>query len=501
MEWRKKLSTMTGVFLALLTLGLIWTGQMEVMAAQIETGTLIVQLDEMGTPRDSVGFTAYYVGGLNDNSEWKLIDGLQSTGVDLDGLVYADEWDAAALKLAHAADFSRLTASTGQTNAEGTMTLANLPAGMYLVVQDSGADTYGTVSPFLAGIPYLENGEWKTELTAHPKAELPTETDDGRIEVTKRTGYLDPELLEVIDLIPEDAVYYVGIFQDKQGTVPYGTDYLREIELKGTSTGTAVFENLPAGTYYIFETDSDGNAYTVNEIQSRDEYKWVCQVEDGSSQEVTLDGKAGSPAGTVGLYNLYYELPKAYSYNGNITITKTVTDGTNQITSGETFYAGIFRDQAGTDLYEVTELKQNGSVTIEVPLGGENGDEEITYYIYETDADGKRVDKQSFGYNVSGEGRVDLHSGNLKGEIVITNTKKAPTPTPTIMPTAAPTPTAAPGYSGGNTTPNVQDSGSSASPVRTGDDTPIALYAVIIAAALAIIAGCIIYLKGRKKHE
>ena len=33
MEWRKKLSTMTGVFLALLTLGLIWTGQMEVMAA------------------------------------------------------------------------------------------------------------------------------------------------------------------------------------------------------------------------------------------------------------------------------------------------------------------------------------------------------------------------------------------------------------------------------------------------------------------------------------
>ena len=121
---------MTGVFLALLTLGLIWTGQMEIMAAQIETGTLIVQLDEMGTPRDSVGFTAYYVGGLNDNSEWKLIDGLQSTGVDLDGLVYADEWDAAALKLAHAADFSRLTASTGQTNAEGTMTLANLPAGM-----------------------------------------------------------------------------------------------------------------------------------------------------------------------------------------------------------------------------------------------------------------------------------------------------------------------------------------------------------------------------------
>lgn len=492
MEWRNKKSTMAGIFLALLTLGLIWTSQMEVMAAQPESGTLIVQLDDLGTPRDSVGFTAYYVGNMNDNGEWKLIDGLRSTGVDLNGLVYADEWDAAALKLVHAADLTKLKTFTGQTSAEGTMTLANLPAGIYLVVQDSGEDTYGIVTPFLAGIPYPEDGVWKTELTAHPKAELPAETDGGRIEVSKRTGYLDPELLEVIDLIPEDAVYYVGIFQDKQGKVPYGTDYLREIRLKGTSTGTAVFEDLPAGTYYIFETDSNGNVYTVNEIQEQDQYKWVCQVEDGSSQIVTLDGKASSPAGTVRLYNLYYELPKAYSYNAYITITKNVTDGTNQITSGDTFYAGIFRDQAGTDLYQITELKQNGSVKIEVPLGGENGDEEITYYIYETDADGKLVDKHHFGYSVSGEGKVNLHSGNLNGEIVITNTKKDPTPTPTVTP----------GNSGSNSSPNNPSHGSSgSSPVKTGDDTPITLYVVIIAAALAIIAGCIIYLKGRKKHE
>ena len=511
MDWKKRLLAL-GVFLVLLASGIRMPGQRQAMAAENGPGTLTVQLDDIGTPRGGTGFTAYAVGSLEEG-QWILDESLAGTGVDLNSLTYADEWDAAALKLARAAGDAALEGRSGQTDGAGTLALAGLAAGMYLVVQDSGEDTYGTVSPFLAGLPgRAEDGSAQWAVAVHPKAELPAETDAGRIEVTKRAGYLDPDLLEVIDLIPEDSTYYVGIFQDSRGTVPYGTDYLREIRLQGAGSGTAVFEGLPAGTYYIFETDSAGNAYAVNEVQKQDGYSWACQVEEGSSQEVTLDGKAESPAGTVALYNLYYDMPGGYSYNGNITIEKAVLENGVQTTAEETFYAGIFRDPAGTDLYEVTELTQNGSVTVEAPLGGEDGDEDITYYIYETDENGQRLDKSTFGYLVSGEGSVTLTSGRLHGEILLTNTKKEPTPTPTVAPTTAPTvtpttapggTTATPGGTGGTgTTPNVQDSGTtSAASVRTGDDTPILMYVLLAAIALGIALGGAVFLKGRKKHE
>lgn len=483
MKRKNQLLTIVTMFLMLLTLILPWTVQTQVLA-ETGKGSITISLKDLGTPKSDVTFKAYEVGERDAEGNWKLVTSLESTGISLKDLNYANEWDAAALKLTQSADLTTLVSAEGKTDANGTLTFTDLDWGMYLVIQE-GENEYGIVSPFLTGIPYVEDGTRKSDLTVQPKAEPPLEDGNGRIEVTKRVGKLDQVLFEVVDMVlTEDITYYVGIFKDQQGRIPYGTDYLREIPMKGLSIGKATFENLPAGTYYIFETDKDGNAYPVNEKQTENNNTWICKLEEGDSQEVVLDGKAATPAGKVGFYNQYYDRDRDYYYIGKLTISKKVLDGDKKITVPEKFYAGIFKDAAGKELYTVVELKQNGTVTKELPLGGENGNEEITYYVYETDKDGKRVDKETFAYTVSGEGKAELRNGNWEATISLVNTKKDETEIETEITTESETET---------TTRQTS--------VRTGDDTPIVGYMCMMLAAFLVLIVCNVYLRGHKRNE
>lgn len=481
MKWKNRLFTITKMFLLLLTLVLPWTAQRQVLAAN-STGSIAISLKDLGTPKNDVTFKAYEVGEWNgEEGTWRLIDILSSTKISLKDLEYASDWDAAALTLSQQKELGSLPSVSGKTDADGKLTFTSLDWGMYLVVQE-GESEYGIVSPFLAAIPYVEDGVQKSDLAVQPKSEPPLEDGNGRIEVTKRVGKLDATLLEVVDLVmTEDISYYIGIFKDAQGRIPYGTDYIKEIPMKGISKGTVTFENLPAGTYYLFETDKNGTAYQLNEKQTDQGKVWVCKLEEGSSQEVTVDGKAASPAGQVGFYNQYYDMGDSYYYVGTLYINKQVKDGDQKITASEKFYAGIFKDQAGKELHSVVELEQNGTVTVELPLGGENGNEAITYYVYETDKDGKRVDKDSFGYTISGEGKAELRSGNWEATVTLVNSKKDET---------------------AQTESQTQSSSTTQSrSVRTGDDTPITAYLLMMAAALLVLLLGAGHLRGRKRHE
>ena len=491
MRWQKKVFTMARIFLLMLTLVLPWyLSQEDVFGAESEKGSITISLDDLGTVRNGVGFTASYVGNRDNAGNWKLSDSLLGTGVSLENLTYADEWDAAASKLAQAVSKENLTSVTGTTDNDGNLVLEDLDWGMYLVVQN-GTSVYGTVSPFLAGIPYVEDGVRKSDLTVHPKAKVPEGRADGRIEVTKRVGYQDAQLLEVIDLTPVDDTYYVGLFQDKEGKIPYGTDYIRTIRMQQITVGTAVYENLPAGTYYVFETDSEGNAYKLNERQNNLFGPWMCKLEDGSSQKVTLTGKKSGQVGHVALYNLlYYDIPDGYFYTGKVNISKEVLEDGNQITTDEKFYVGLFRDEAGTDLYKMAELVQNGTITLDAILGGTEGKDPITYYIYETDADGKRLDQETFAYTISGEDSIDLRKGNLGASVSLVNAKTTEEPEPTATPGPDPTITDTP-----------QNPGNGTTAVKTGDDTPVGFYFAIFAAAFAVILASVGYLRGRKRHE
>lgn len=494
MKQKNRIVTIAKMFLLLLSLVLPWTVQKQVLA-ETSAGSITVNLKELETPKSDVAFKVYKVGEWNGaEGQWTLVENLSDTGIIFADLVYASEWDAAAMKLSKQDTLETLSEISGMTDENGTLVFSNLELGIYLVVQN-GESEYGIVSPFLAALPYSEEGTLKTELTIEPKAELPLEEGNGRIEVTKRVGKIDPELMEIVDIIlREEVSYYIGIFKDEKGQIPYGTDYIREIPMQGISKGTASFENLPSGTYYIFETDAEGNAIQLNERQEDEEENiWICRLDEGTeTQEISLDGKAETPAGTVGFYNQYYELNNHYYYTGIINISKEVKKGSEEITVPESFYVGVFTDKAGTELYTVEELEQNGIIVIEVPLGGEDKTEDITYYVYETDEEGNLIDKENFDYIVSGEGKVELRNGHWEATISLVNTLKEAEPTVTPTVTATPTITAV---------PTVTETPEKTNTVQTGDDTPVMGYLLMAMAALLVgILGIVIW-RGKKKHE
>lgn len=242
----------------------------------------------------------------------------------------------------------------------------------------------------------------------------------GKITVTKKVSLMKD--MDIQELIAKDDTFYVNLFTDAEGKYPYKGASPKAIHLVNASSGTVTFDDLAKGTYYVYETDAYGNVMNLNEILKHNGQDFMCMVEDGSNS-VELNLKAGNKEGYVNLNNVFYDLPDGYSYRGYIDISKKVLKGTSETTVDDTFYAGVFtRDADGVyNLVTVAVLEQNGTVTVEVPLGGENGDEPIKYYILETDAEGNIVDLDVFAYEVSGEGTVALDKDNLSGKISLVN--------------------------------------------------------------------------------
>ena len=493
----KHLKTMMCIALMALALLVLWSVQKDAKA-EGEKGSITINLKtiqnskDQDTEKGNVEFAAYKVGSWNGSTgKWELDARLSKTKINLNDLTTADDLEAAATALLEQENLEDLQFEPKKkhvTNEKGYLKFDGLPWGVYLIEQKTGKETYGTVAPLMVTVPYFVNGTRTADIKLEPKAEGPYINEAGRIVVTKRTGYLDPTLLEVVELIPSNAVYYVGVFKDAQGKKLLGDEYVKEINMKGEPTGTVEFDKLQKGTYYIFETDKNGKAYKIGEQQPvtvDNPYSWVCNLEEGSSQVVSLDGTAESAPGNVGLYNLYYDLPEGYFYQGSITIGKNVFNTKEkQTTVDDTFYAGIFRDAEGKDLYQVVELVQNGTVTVDVPLGGETGQDPITYYVYETDKDGNRLNKNDFEYKITGEGKVNIEQGKLTSSISLTNTKKK-------------------AAKDDSDKSDKSDTSKKTSSKKTGDDTPIAFYVVIFVAALAVLVLMTRSrsLKGRNKHE
>lgn len=242
----------------------------------------------------------------------------------------------------------------------------------------------------------------------------------GQITVTKKVTYANGG--DFTDLIAQDDTFYVNLFTDAAGKYPYKGALPQAIHLVNASAGSVTFSDLAQGTYYVYETDANGNVINLDQQGMHNGSQFMCTV-DGGSNTVKLDLKAGPKEGAVNLENVFFDIPTGYSYKGEININKQVLKGTTQTTTDDTFYAGIFTkgDDGVYNLFTVVQLVQNDTVTVEVPLGGENGTEPINYYILETDADGNILDLDVFEYEVTGEGTVALSKENLTGNINLVN--------------------------------------------------------------------------------
>ena len=121
----------------------------------------------------------------------------------------------------------------------------------------------------------------------------------------------------------------------------------------------------------------------------------------------------------------------SYYYEGEINITKKVLFYEEPFKVYDVFYAGVFADEACTDLVQdvdgndlilpiVLNGESEGSVTAFVPLGEEGSD--VTYYVREVDANGKVINNDSgFDYNVNVSPSSVTVNKDTKGNVTITN--------------------------------------------------------------------------------
>lgn len=161
---------------------LMLTGTLAVSAAELLC-SLTVHLTDLGTTLGGVEIAVYQVGELKSQDNLQVflpIKGLE----DMETVFTADNLNQAAVAretavtLADRVEALAVEGIHSTTDTDGTAVFEKLTPGIYLVKQNSGESTYGTIQPFLAVLPSLnfETGELLSQVDASPKAEKPDVT-------------------------------------------------------------------------------------------------------------------------------------------------------------------------------------------------------------------------------------------------------------------------------------------------------------------------------------
>ena len=314
------------------------------------------------------------------------------------------------------------------------------------------------------------------------------------ISVTKRLKTVAGE-----DILATDQTFYVALYADQECTQRVSD--VKALTFKMDSVSTATFTDLAIDTtYYIGECTADGVNYLRG--QTADGTTYTAMFSNGNSVETGSNG--GNKA--VEFENRFVKFPDGFYKEALLNLTKQLknSDGKDK-NSDETFYAGIFADKDYTKLSDqvsqnIVPLNLNGNssagaqIKVAIADGGST-----TLYVTEVDADGKPVENaDSFEYDLSVDTEsITFNESNKSASVTLVNqeraededeeteeeeikektTKNTPTPTSSVTPTKSTQTTNA---------------------VKTGDNTPIGIFVVLLIAAIAVIGGGI-YLKRRKK--
>jgi len=200
--------------------------------------------------------------------------------------------------------------------------------------------------------------------------------------------------------------FYLALFSDKAKTNRVSAVY-PVTAAKGNPYKTKTIGHLPAGTYYVAETDAAGVPITSNsEISS------VTYGTDADGK-VTIRN-SGSTIHNVTVKNHYYSLPSGFQYLGQVGIRKQILTANGEL---DTTFDGSVKVQirytsggktlAQTKTLAVSKGKSSYYVYY-VPLGNEPSKDVTVYEAYTGTngktyyaADGKRVRLGEKIYNVS----------------------------------------------------------------------------------------------------
>lgn len=398
-----------------------------------------------------------------DISDGKELEGAHIQIIDQDGNV-VDEWDST--KEAHVTEklkTGKIYTLRETVAPDGYLLTSDTT---FVLKEDGTVDAEKTTAVSKDGVLLVQD-------------KLATSAS---IAVTKKLTYIGE------GLAARNQTFYVALYSDKECTQRVSD--VKALVFKNADASTVVFsENIKAGkTYYIAECTQDGTSQTIGALADGTVYEAV--FGNGNSTTVTeADGTT-----TVSFENVFSSFPPDGFYKqGQLTITKKVlgADGGTR-NSNEVFYAGIFDDAAHTQLSQQVEqniikLDMDGGYEVSeiINVGLAQSGAKVTLYVTETDSNGKPIaGSEGFGYKVTvSADSVTFDETNMTAEVVITNQEES---TVTETPTPTPTPSSDGGNSGGSED-HSGGYGGGKSP-KTGDDTPIGTYLMLLLAAAMLAA-------------
>ena len=347
------------------------------------------------------------------------------------------------------------------------------------------ADLGGVLSNAAAGTGRTDHPEEPVVPGTPDEEEVITEDPSNcSITVTKQTtNYLGEAIM-----LDAGASFQVALFQDAAMTQRVGD--VKTLVFNGkSSTASVTFGELKRGTYYVAEIDQNGKVLKNAENEGYNGGVYTPLYPAGGQM---IEIKENGGTASFDFANAFIIRPRDYSGDvATLTIIKKVENSKGKaMNSNDTFYAGIFADEACTQLADgienIVALKMGGAsssaATVEVPLSLTG--EDVQLYVAEVDASGNLVKgTEGFAWNVSvKDAAVTLNGDQNSATVVITNTS-------TQEETESECET--------NKTQQDQKTGNSANSVKTGDNAPLMMFVWM----LGLSAMAVVLLAARRRRE
>ena len=321
------------------------------------------------------------------------------------------------------ADGSTATNNNGvyEIKANETLTFSDLPYGEY-TVKEVNKDGTELGNDFDYEVTYTTNN--KVTLNVNNTTGNVTITNkekaNGSITVTKELKGYDGSTPQNTDV-----TFHFGLYQNEQPVKDSnGNDYIIPISIKAPSyTGTATFSNLPYGEYTVKEVNADGT-----ELGNNFDYSVTVNGSTGTTADVTL---------SVTHKNGEVQFTNTEKNNGQISVTKTVTEPTGNVTpaplnGNEVFYVALYQ---GNEIF--TGATVDGFTSVKNGIYPIHNGETLTfsnlpygnYIVKEVVKNGNNwveVDNndKNFDFTVTyNTQNINVHNSQVN-EVTITNTRK-----------------------------------------------------------------------------
>lgn len=284
--------------------------------------------------------------------------------------------------------------------------------------------------------------------------------------------------------------FYTALFSDAECTKKVSD--VKELKCEGAWSAYVAFEHLKNGTYYVAETDADGN-----KLESSD----VCKIQgNGSKCEITPTQKT-----TYAVLENQLQMPGDDFLNTvhNLTVTKNVTLDGKPISDkySGTFYVSLFTDPYSTNrIGDVKELKvENGKSTSVTFTDLADG----TYYVAETDKNGTPVENSNFDFDVTYDGDISVSftEQNTDSTLGITNNMTERNPEYDKYLEEEETTDNTPNKGSKNSSESTNSTKKKSSNSKTGDNSHILFYSVLAVVALATVGAETYRRKARRRHK